>query len=479
MFSSSLRLKIIALVAAAIGFFVLVIAVAAWRAISVRQQEMEARAVAASKMIAQVPVAESLRGHRGEELLQTLLPVVFALDRNVMFAVFTDSEGKVLARHAAPESAGGPTAEAQTRLADPAYKGRRDWKLVRIIIEDGQGRPQQQLRVGYSLAEMRARMVREAWALGFIVVLLAAAGVAGAVLLSARLTDPLERLTQAMRRVRYGELGSTVDVPSDGREDEVADLARAFNEMSAELHRRERLRGNFARFVSSAVADKVLAENRTVRLGGERRVVTVLFADLRGFTPLAAQRSPEQVVSLLNECFRALVDVIPRYGGTLDKLLGDGFMATFNAVNELPVHEICAVMAGLEMRRVLDELNTQRRAGGQDELQLGIGINTGEVVSGTFGSEQRLEYTVVGSAVNIAQRIEDHARGGELLISETTHRSVQHLVEAVPLERVLLKGLESPMQLYRVVALNRAISPAPPSLAPEREHRAASAREKT
>lgn len=451
----SLRLKIALLVAGTIGVFAAAMALSNYRSIREREQETEAHAVVVSKMIAQVPVAEQLHGGRAEELLQTLLPVIYALDRNVVFVVFTDRQGRVLARHAAPPHAGGPAVEDLGRLADTGYQGSEDWKLVNVAIENRSGQVLQRLRVGYSLAETRRKVSRDMRQLVLLTGLLTALGLAAAVLLAGRLARPLEKLAEAMRRVQYGELGPTVEVEES--RDEIAELARAFNEMSIELKSRERLRMNFARFVSSAVADKVIAENRTVRLGGERRVVTVLFADIRGFTTLAARQVPEQVVAMLNECFRALVDVIPRYGGSLDKFIGDAFMAVFNAPADLPVHEVSAVMAGLEMQRVMRHLNEKRRDRGQEEMRLGIGINTGEAVAGTFGSERRLEYTVVGAAVNLAQRIEDHADGGELLVGETTYQAVRHLVEVVPLGLVALKGLETPVPLFKVVSLHPAV----------------------
>ncbi len=440
----SLKAKIALLAAGALCVFGAVLAATTYRTVEERRQETEAHAVSLARRIAQAPVAE----------IRTLLPVLAEIDPNVVFVVFTDREGRVLARHARPPEQGGPPAGELERLTSQAYQGRADWKLVHVDIEDGAGQVGLRVRLGYSLAELHRKVAQDTRRLALLAGLLAALGLAGAALLARRVARPLEKLADAMRRVRYGELGSTVEITS---RDEIADLARAFNEMSTELRSRERLRMNFARFVSSAVADKVISENRTVRLGGERRQVTVLFADLRGFTPLASRQSPEKVVALLNECFRALVDVIPRYGGTLDKFLGDGLMAVFNAPAELPVHEVCAVMAALDMQRVMRNLNERRRASGLEEVQLGIGINTGEAVAGTFGSERRLEYTVIGSAVNLAQRIEDHALGGELLLGETTYQAVRHLVEIRPQGPVMLKGLDTPVPLYKVLDLSQAV----------------------
>ncbi len=404
-----------------------------------RRREAETRAVEIARRIAKVAPADLAR----------VAPAIEALDPNVAAVVFLDPEWTVLARHTSAQVQA-PASDDLARLAQPGYGGRPGWKLVNLNIETTSGRVQYRLRMAYSLDGVEQQNAGDRWHLLLNLALLALFGVVAALVLADRIATPLQRLVAGMRKVQYGELGSQVRVSGSG---EIAEIARAFNEMSTELRSRERLRMNFARFVSSAVADKVISENRTVRLGGERRMVTVLFADIRGFTAIAANQPPEKVVALLNECFRTLVDVIPRYGGTLDKFIGDGLLAVFNAPTDVPVHEICAVMAGLEMQSVMERVNEQRRLSGQQELRLGIGINTGEAVAGTFGSERRLEYTVIGSAVNLAQRIEDHARGGELLIGEATYQAVRHLVEAEGQEPATLKGLDTPVHLYKVVGL--------------------------
>ncbi len=440
----SLKTKIALLMAGAVAVFAAVMAAATYLNLRAYRQESEARAVALARRIARAPVGE----------LPAVLPLAGALDRNIMFVLSVDRDGRALARYSLSADQGGPSAEEVRRLADAGYAGRSDWKLVNVEIEDGSGQVQYRVRLGYSLAEMRQKRAHDQRQLALLTGVVAALGLGAGAILVRRVARPLAQLAEGMRRVQYGELGSTVEIRSSG---EIAELTRAFNEMSTELRNRQRLRNNFARFVSAAVADKVISENRTVRLGGERRVVTVLFADLRGFTTRAAGQSPEKVVALLNECFRALVDVIPRYGGMLDKFIGDGLMAVFNAPAEQPVHEVCAVMAALEMQQVMKSLNERRCSQGQDQLELGIGINTGEVVAGTFGSERRLEYTVIGAAVNLAQRIEDHARGGELLLGETTYQSVRHLVQAEAQEPVMVKGLDTPVLLYKVLGLTQAV----------------------
>lgn len=416
------------LVAGAVVLSSAVIAITTFRRMAERRQKAEARASAIARQLAHVAPAQ----------LAAVLPVTYALDGNVILVTVTDRDGSTLGWHSVPRSEDTPGAE----------------KTINVNVEDANKQIHRRVRLTYSLEDVRAAAADDWRQLGFILGVLAALGLSAAYVLARGVADPLQRLAAAMRRVQYGELGLTVEARSRG---EIGELGRAFNEMSVELRNRERLRNNFARFVSSAVAEKVISENRTVKLGGERRVVTVLFADLRNFTTRAAHMPPERVVGMLNECFRALVDVFPRYGGTLDKFIGDGLMAVFNAPSDLAVHEICAVMAGLEMQRVMKSLNDRRRAEGQQELELGIGINTGEVVAGTFGSERRLEYTVIGASVNLAQRIEDHARGGELLIGESTYRAVRHLVEVDKQEFVLLKGLDTPVDIYKVLDLTAAV----------------------
>jgi adenylate cyclase len=219
----------------------------------------------------------------------------------------------------------------------------------------------------------------------------------------------------------------------------------------AELSRRAIERQALERFMSSVVVEKILASPDEIRLGGENQTATVLFADIRGFTRLAERMPPQKIVELLNEYFSEMTDLIFNNGGTLDKYLGDGVMALFGAPWPKADDAERAVKTAAEMQRALTALNRQWRARGQEPLQMGLGINTGQVTAGNIGSSRRMDYTVIGDAVNLASRLCAHAAGGQILISESTFREIHKSFPAQRLESIRVKGKAAPVEIYEIV----------------------------
>jgi adenylate cyclase len=218
-----------------------------------------------------------------------------------------------------------------------------------------------------------------------------------------------------------------------------------------------RVRKLFARYTSDAVVNEAMKSGGSLK--GEKREVTVLFADLRGFTALAEGLPPEQVVSILNEVLGRLSDVVLKYGGTVDKFLGDGLIALFGASVARSDDAARAVEAAQAMMVSLEALREDaaaqhkegKRPSALPPLALGVGVNSGEVVVGNLGSQRRTEYTVIGDAVNVASRLCSIANAGEILVGERTYALTQDQSKFEGLPPVKLKGKARPIALYRVL----------------------------
>ncbi len=275
------------------------------------------------------------------------------------------------------------------------------------------------------------------------------AGGLAAYLLAGIAVRPVLGLVEAVRKIGRGELDQHIET---SRRDEIGILTRAVNDMAGSLREKEFLRSTFERYMSKPLSD-VLLEQGQVELGGEEKTVTILFADIRRFTPLAEQLDPSAIVELLNAFFSSMIEVVGENGGMVDKLMGDAIMALFGAPVSLGEDPLRAVQCALDMQRTLVAFNEQQKARGLPPLQMGIGINTGTVIAGNIGSTSRMEYTVIGDNVNIAARLQGLAGAGEILISEATWREVEERVEAEALPPMRLKGKNQPVAVYRVTGL--------------------------
>ena len=215
------------------------------------------------------------------------------------------------------------------------------------------------------------------------------------------ITSPVKRLVAGMHEVLRGNLRFRSPIE---REDEIGFLATSFNEMVGGLEERERIKDTFGRFVSRDVAEAVLSGR--VPLEGERREVSILFQDIRGFTGLSERLDPATLLKLLNQFFTEVVAAVEAEGGVVKQFVGDGVMALFGAPQAYPDHAERAVRAALGIVHRLASLNQQRQAQSAPPLEIGVGIHTGTVVAGLIGPDQRVEYGVVGDPVNLANRVE-------------------------------------------------------------------------
>ena len=216
------------------------------------------------------------------------------------------------------------------------------------------------------------------------------------------------------------------------------------------LAREEVARANYSRFMPEYVVKQLLENPDSFRLGGVNQVVTVLFADIRGFTAFSEKEKPEKVVGLLNRYFSVMTDIIFEHGGTLDKYIGDGLMAIFGAPTATEEDALNAVKAAVTMQKRLAQLNTELTSEGYGLISVGIGLHTGEATIGYIGSNKRSEYTAIGDTVNLASRLESSAVGGQILMSEATAAASGNLVPVNTLEPMTVKNRVQPVNVLEV-----------------------------
>jgi adenylate cyclase len=260
-------------------------------------------------------------------------------------------------------------------------------------------------------------------------------------LLTRSVLAPVRELVDATQRVKSGDFSARVPVSSG---DELGQLARSFNEMLTGLQERERLRAAFGSYVSPDVAERVMSEGEL--LEGEDVEVTILFVDIRDFTPFAERSTARETVTYLNDFFELVVPILERHRGQPNKFIGDGVMGVFGAPERLPDHASHALAAALEIASAVDERY-------EGSLRVGIGLNSGPVSAGSVGGGGRLEFTVIGDAVNVASRVEHLTRstGDTILLTEATRALLGDDAELEPRGEVPLKGVSEPVRVYAPV----------------------------
>jgi class 3 adenylate cyclase len=427
-----------------------------------RQRASKIAQITGSLSLIQLPGGRS----SGWDLTKRFVDVVPQLDANILYIVVVDTDGRLQAAHI-----NRPLLQSLLRRQDVSEEARLLKERVHSNLADGLNPSDEWLRsvggllpvevelrpggermgtvgVGFSLRE-RQRRILQAWLwVGLATLIGMAVGIGASVWLAHSITRPIHALVRGMERVQAGDLSAEVVETS---RDEIGMLTRAFNFMTAGLRERERVKKTFRRYVSKDVAERALSSPETVVLSGERRTVSVLFADLRGFTTLSERMQPEEVVAMLNEHFRLMVEVVFKHQGNLDKFMGDALMAEFGAPLSHGDDAHRSVQAAVEMQQVLWQLNERRTARGQFPLAMGIGIATGSVVAGEIGSEEKTEYTVIGDTVNTASRIQGKTAGGQILISEATYLEVKDRIRAEAREPLVVKGKSEPVPVYEVV----------------------------
>jgi class 3 adenylate cyclase len=326
------------------------------------------------------------------------------------------------------------------------------WLLISEPLNPGVSRVGRRV-IAVSLQEFLAPFYRIETVFQLVGILVLVIAVFLGISISRGLAAPVRQLANATQRVARGDYDFHVTVKT---RDEFSSLANSFNRMTHDLLLKEQYRGILDKVVSPEIAEEMIKGK--ISLGGENRVVTILFADIRGFTSITEDMEPQEVIAMLNQYMERAAAAVESEGGVVDKYVGDQVMAIFGAPVSQPDDPLRAVRSALKIKESIIQLNEKRKAKNEPEIKIGIGINTGLAVAGNMGSVKRLNYTVLGESVNIASRLCSQAGPSEILISADTYHQVAEDVEARPFKPRSIKGLSKAVKVFKVEKLKSPAS---------------------
>ncbi|WP_197282054.1 adenylate/guanylate cyclase domain-containing protein [Dethiosulfatarculus sandiegensis] len=258
----------------------------------------------------------------------------------------------------------------------------------------------------------------------------------------------VQTLTQAAKDIAQGNYA---EIPSPETRDEFQTLAHEFNAMVKGLEERDMIRDTFGRYMDPAIAKELMADPRAGSLGGEKRAVAIMMTDIRGFTPLCEELSPEKTIAVINRYLSVVIDVIQKHKGIIVDFLGDAVLVFFdNPEKDLGRSTGRALYCSLELRDKTNQFNHSALEQGLPELQTGIGLHAGEVVVGNIGSKTRAKYGIVGGPVNVTHRIQSQAQGGEIVASSNFLKALGFEVSLIRSFEAKLKGVEAAMTLHAI-----------------------------
>lgn len=297
-------------------------------------------------------------------------------------------------------------------------------------------------------------VTRMRWIVGIVVVAAILISILAAGWLSGKITAPIRLLVKQTKDLAARRFNARVSIQT---RDELAILGHALNEAAVELESSEHqlreelaIRSDLGRYLPSQIVEKIVGREQKVTLGGERREVTVLFADVAAFTPLAEAQAPEDVVTILNELFTVLTEVVFKHEGTVDKFIGDCVMAFWGAPSDQEDHARLAVSAAKDMLKWLEVANEHWAKKYGITIYLAIGVHTGDSIVGNFGSSTRMEYTAVGDTINVASRLESIARPQQILVSDATRQAAGSGFTFLSLGQQRLAGRVEPIDVHEL-----------------------------
>jgi adenylate cyclase len=316
-----------------------------------------------------------------------------------------------------------------------------------------------EVTAGYALITFDRSVMEEAQqetlrAVSFSIALLVVLGLLASVWLGKRLTRPIYDLMDASRAISQGNYQFRFD---ERRNDEIGALMLSMNTMTEGLLRKEQVEQTFSRYVSPNVAREVLDHLERVELGGRHIEASVLFADIVGFTSMSENMQPDEVSDLLNEYFSYIAQAAHTYNGHVDKYIGDCAMLLFGVPTEDPDHQFNAAACAVLIQQLVAKLNAERTQRGLTPVQFRIGINSGTMLAGNMGSQDRMEYTVVGDAVNLGSRLASVGGPGQIVITEEMHNvpELASRIRAEQLGTIRLRGKREPVATYLVQGVAR------------------------
>ncbi|CAA0111121.1 Adenylate cyclase 2 [BD1-7 clade bacterium] len=273
--------------------------------------------------------------------------------------------------------------------------------------------------------------------------------------LGKKLSHPISTLASAAESLQTGKLYEI----KERRNDEIGQLINIINMLGADLLQKSQVENTLHRFLNKDVASKVMHQLDPVHMEGEHVHATVLFADIVGFTTISENLEPDQIQRLLNEYFDYLNACARFFFGNIDKFIGDCVMVVFGAPKEDPQHPYHAIACAELMQKLMKKLNERRRAEGLYTIELRVGINSGNMLAGLLGARERMEYTVVGDAVNLASRLCSEAESGEIVIEESLFKAVnpKYPMEVDSLKKIRVRGKKQPVNIYRVSHIQHAM----------------------
>jgi class 3 adenylate cyclase len=263
--------------------------------------------------------------------------------------------------------------------------------------------------------------------------------------------QPIQEIIEKVALIEKGHFDAKVTFFS---RDEIGHLGHAINRMGIALEKREKVEKTFRKYVDSQIAERILEGSETeFRVEGKNVNAVIMFADIRGFTSMSEKNSPEEVVKMLNQFFERMVRIVKAHGGVIDKFIGDNMMVVWGVPNAIEHAERKAVTAALAMMEEMKAWNKELATQGYAEVGIGIGVNAGQMVAGSIGCADHMEYTVIGDTVNMAQRAESIAKKHQMVITDVMYERVKDFVVSTPLEPIKVKGIEGLQTWYSVSEL--------------------------